>query len=168
LKHPIIIAFLSIILSACGGGGSDSATTTPVTTDLEGRWIYASAGHTTGSSCGLDAHGNNEQRTTFTFTGSNISGLNEQCLILSGNTGSFVQSNNFAGTFKVGNAYLTYGADTYKTLDVTSNTGTQYSGYAITGNVLKLAAASGSNDGSSADKRLSYVGYFEQPQFIKQ
>ncbi len=161
----IMIATLLAALSACGGGGSDGATSDK--TELEGRWAYASGGHTTGGTCGLDVHGGYEERDTLIFTGSKVSGIKELCAIASGNTGAFIQTNTYAGTFVLGGVYLTYGGVSYKTIDVTTTT-TQYSGYNLNGDKLKLAQIAFGNDGSTPAKRINGVELTGQPVLLRQ
>jgi hypothetical protein len=168
MRKTIVIS-AAILLAACGGGSGGSNTATPpAQSELEGVWVYSTASHLTGSACGLDIHGGYESRATLTFRGTSVTGVQESCLILSGNTGGFVVTANLSGTFQTGEVYLTHGAEIYKTLDVTSNGSTQYSGYAMVGNAFKLAQATVGNDGSTAAKRLNGVGFYDQPKFIKQ
>ncbi|MBC3908252.1 hypothetical protein [Undibacterium umbellatum] len=166
-------------LTACGGGSSTpNTTTTPTVSELEGTWVYSTGSHTTGTACGLDIHGAYETRTTFTFSGNAITGKKEVCAILTGNTGGFIQNDSLTGIFKTGDIYLTSGTESYKTLDITSNGTTQYTGYALLGTKFKLPLpnpATGA-DGSTPAKRINTAasvytpgaGLVDQPVFVKQ
>ncbi|MFZ6871840.1 hypothetical protein ACO0LF_07240 [Undibacterium sp. Di27W] len=166
-------------LTACGGSSSTSnAPVTPAVSELEGTWVYSTGSHITGTACGLDIHGAYEERTTFTFSGSSITGKKEVCLILKGNTGGFILNDSLTGIFKTGDIYLTSGSESYKTLDITSNGTTQYTGYALLGNKFKLPLPNPNTgmDGTTPAKRVITaasvytpgVGLVEQPVFVKQ
>lgn len=137
-------------------------------TELEGTWVHTTGSHVSGGTCGLDSRGGYEERTTLTFHGANIKGVSETCWIYKGNTGAFIEYDSRSGTFTVGNVYLTYGTESYKELNITVGNSTQYTGYYLNSNKLEIPLAKGSNDGSSSAKRISGVGYYGQPTFLKQ
>jgi hypothetical protein len=166
----LMIIVVMLVLAGCGGGGGGQST--PHITDLEGTWVYATAGHTTGGNCGLDLYGGYEQRDTVTFTGSSINDKLETCLILPGfNTGGFFLTSSANGTFVAGNVYMIggiSGTESYKTLDVTYNGSTFYTGYFLTGNTFKLAQPTVGYDGSTPAKRYVGAGFSDQPTYLKQ
>jgi hypothetical protein len=169
--RPALLIAVASALAGCGGGGDSGGTPTPDAsskTELEGTWIYASAGHTTEGSCGLDLYGARETRVTYTFDGSTLRAKQETCVILIGNTGSFVQTNTGTSTFALGGPYMTVGADTYKAIDVTTGARTQYSGYALSGNVFKQAGATVGNDGNTVAARMRGTGFQGAGIFVKQ
>jgi|GEM_PF-1429051 len=173
------ITVLIALLAGCGGGGSgDSSSSLNASgvTELEGTWVYSTGSHLTGGVCGLDVQGGYEERTTYVFTGTAISGTKETCWIAQGNTGAFIQNDSMTGTFSIGSIYMTAGPESYRELNVTAGGSTQYLGYWLSGNKFKTANPSASNDGTTPEKRfnvaasiyVSGVGLIEQPIFIKQ
>jgi hypothetical protein len=174
MKNIFALLAALILVAGCGGGGGDGGTATPLpaTSTLEGVWIYASAKHYTGGACGLDVHGNYEDRITVKFAGSKYDVQIETCLILKGNTGSFIQNNAGSGTFKTGGVFYTLGSRAYSEIDMTitgqnGSTATVYGGYNISGTELRMTDTSGDFDGTTTDRRQRGVP-FEQPVFIKQ
>lgn len=160
-----LLLLTAITLSACGGGG-ESGIGSP-STELEGTWIYASAGHPTGTLCGQDIHAANEVRSTIKFTANTITQTDETCVITSGVTGVFSTVASITGIFTIGDVYLTFGGESYKKLDITAFSN-YYTGYYLSGSSLKFAGTSVGNDGSTDAKRLNNVGFAEQPVYAKQ
>jgi hypothetical protein len=172
MKNLFAICAASLVIAGCGGGGGGGNTSGQGVTPLEGIWIYASAGHRTGTECGLDIHGDYEDRTTVKFTGNTYDVRIETCLIISGNKGGFVLYDIGDGDFRVGGTFFSIGARQYNELDlITANDAgnpiTIYTAYNITGNELRLTEESGANDGSAANRRQTGTP-FNQPVFIKQ
>lgn len=189
-----MVAVFAVALAGCGGGGSGGSSSPSINasskTELEGTWVYSTGSHLTGSTCGLDYAGNPEVRTTYVFSNANVTSQDESCIILpptingiatgsTGNSGSFLKNPASAGTFTIGNVYLTSATDNYKELNVTSAAGTTlYTGYAMnaSGTQFKLALPNASHDGSAPDKRdlvagdiyQPGVGLVVQPIFVKQ
>jgi hypothetical protein len=89
-------------------------------------------------------------RVTYTFEDATVRGTLENCVIFTGNTGGFIQTEAATSTFVLGGAYMTVGADTCKAIDITNGSTTQYSGYALSGNTFKHAGVTVGNDGRTA------------------
>ena len=194
IPRYLVLSTIFATLSACGGGGTSTSTNAPTSTDsststdaststnasnkteLEGTWVYASEGHTTGSTCGGSSI---EVRATLTFEGSTLRTVMEHCKyasehIMQNDTGTFVQTSSSTLTVILGDVYMTHGSDVYKTIDFTRDgvTVTTYSGYSVSGNTLKFAALSpypSTNDGNTPATRLRGTeGGLAQPTYIKQ
>lgn len=159
-----------LTLTACGGGGggSDQPAATQNDPALIGTWIASTDGHYTGSACGLTIHGAAGERITMTFEGSNYSVKYEACVIVIGNTGGYVMTNQASAAYHTGGIFLETGSAatrmTALDLDVSPP---YYTAYNVTGSTLTLGFATATMDGSSAAKR-AYIHQSEDPLFIKQ
>lgn len=166
-----------MLLSSCGGGGSDNsddgaldALSAGNASELQGTWVFATAGNRTGTTCSLDVNGEPEERNTLTFSASTYTVKAETCTITIGNTAAFVQDFEGSGTYKTGSAYRIINGVELKELDIVTedsvgNKVTYYAGYNVTGTELRLSDNDGANDGTKPGTRESALA----PEvFIKQ
>lgn len=173
-----IVLLLAVLIIGCGGGGG-GGDTTPTTTELEGKWVYSSDGHPTGGACGLDAHGGYGERETITFNYNKYTYKYEACVILSGNTGGYIETDSGTGTFVIGDIVLydsTYPEYQTTAIDFTSQT-TTYTAYNQTNNNLHIAIPHPPLDGTTPEKRAISTAIFwdsasqslvTNPAFVKQ
>ena len=160
-------------LSACGGGGGSGDDTGALNdaTDLEGTWVYATDGNTTGAACTNEPNGEDATRTTYIFTGSKYvvqiafcepAGLGAERRYV------FMSAN--AGTLAIGPVLSAplHGGQPVRALDLFSVRGNRYTAFGIAGNVLTLASdTEPGHDGLTAATRT--VGFSaDKNQFTKQ
>ncbi len=159
-KLPIILLATAFVTACGGGGGGDtSASSNPNLAELQGVWIYSSDSHYTGGACGLDNSGNYGRRLTFTLSGNTFTSKDENCLILTGNTGGYIETNSGNGTINIGDIYLTDTSNpdnNLRAIDFITNT-TLYTSYRVTNSKLYLADSLRAYDGSTPALRASYV-----------
>jgi hypothetical protein len=180
---------VSLILAGCGGGGGsdsgglistaaaaevvDVSGATSLDPTLQGTWISATAGHVSGSACGVDARNQLEIRFTFTFSGNSYLAKAEKCaLAQSGNIGTFVQFDLMDGTHSTGAGFLNSENRQYSMLDLhyfdsARRSITVYLGYNIAGPELRLTRTLDAADGSTPSRRESGTGPF-QLVYLKQ
>lgn len=180
--HLVAVVSLSWVLAACGGGGSDDASGGPssssATSELEGTWVAATDNNLTGTGCGLTASGVPGERFTVTFNANRYTYKAENCLIITGNKGSYLLDNSTSGTFHIGDITLSSNdsSSQMRALDLISST-TVYTSYNLVANKLHIALPFQGYDGSSRDKRAFQIATFYDtasrtlivnPTFIKQ
>jgi len=165
----IILALSMTALVGCGGGGSsDSGSVAPAPapskTVLEGTWIAASDSHPTGSACGLSLSGAPGTRQTVTFAANTYAYKLESCIILTGNTGGYVMTDNVSGTFLIGGINVQSSDPTAQmtALDLISQT-TSYTSFNISGSNLHIAGPFQEFDGSTPAKRAFQINSFFDP-----
>lgn len=185
MKHtfPALCAFACLtIIAGCGGGGgggsSSAASSGSVATELEGTWVAASDRRFIGGACGLDSSGARGQRTTLTFNINRYSFKEESCVILSGNSGSYFETESGSGTFAIGDITRTGSgpSDQLRALDLISAK-TIYTSYNITAGRLRIAIPFQTYDSTSRDRRAFQTGsYYDSasrtlvstPEFTRQ
>ncbi|MGV0984166.1 MAG: hypothetical protein ACOYB2_06405 [Limnohabitans sp.] len=156
VKHTLPV-FSFAFLTACGGGSGSDVTgeTRSYLDELQGTWVYSSDDHYTGGACGLDLHGAYGRRLTITITGNSYVSKDEFCLILSGNTGGYLESSSGNGTVKVGQIFLNVPNDpsqNMRAIDFISST-TFYTSYRVNQTMLYVADALNQLDGSTEQRR---------------
>lgn len=167
MKTKISVVAVALTLAACGGGGDGGSgpisPSQPVKTVLEGTWIAASDGRTTGSSCGLTSSGAKGERETVTFSANSYTYKLESCVILIGNTGSYISTDTANGTFAIGEITLQSAdpSSQMTALDLISQT-TSYTSFNITANKLHIAGPFQTFDGKTREKRAFQINsYFD-------
>jgi hypothetical protein len=179
VKKIACLIVASLLIGCGGGGGGGGGNTTPTTTVLEGKWVYSSDGHPTGGACGLDAHGNYGERMTIVFNNNQYTSKYEACVILSGNTGAYFETDSETGTFVIGEIVLydsTFPEYQMTAIDFRSQT-TIYTSYNLTDNNLHIAIPYPPDDGTTPDKRAISIATFwdsasqslvTNPTYVKQ
>jgi hypothetical protein len=175
------IVSLSSVLAACGGGGGGAPgglSSTATASELEGAWIAATDNNLAGTSCGLTSSGIPGERFTVTFNANRYTYTAENCIIISGNKGSYLPANSTSGTFHIGDVTLSSNdpSSQMRALDLISST-TFYTSYNLVSNKLHIALPFQNFDGTSRDKRAFQIATFYDtasrslivnPTFIKQ
>jgi hypothetical protein len=161
------IISLSAALVACGGGGGGapgSPASTVISSELEGTWIAATDNNLTGTSCGLTSSGAPGERFTVTFNANRYTYTAENCLIISGNKGSYLLNSSTSGTFFIGDIVLASNDPSaqMRALDLISST-TVYTSYNLVSNKLHIALPFQNFDGTSRDKRAFQIATFYDP-----
>jgi hypothetical protein len=170
MKHLAVLASAAL-LTACGGGGdSGTAAMSAQEQALQGTWVYSSDGHPTGGSCGLTIHGAYGERVTVTFSSGRYTFKYEACVIVTGNQGGYLLTNQGSSTYAVGSVTLQgSSADTTMTALDLGASPTYFTSFNVTGTTMRLAAASTTYDGSTAAKRAtSYPSPLLDPIYNKQ
>lgn len=183
-KYAVVAAVvaLSSALTACGGGGSadpaGASQGTTIASELEGTWIAATDNNFVGTSCGLTTSGAPGQRLTVTFNANRYTYKAENCVIITGNKGSYLLADTTSGTFHIGDIVLSSADPSaqMRALDLMSST-TAYTSYNLVSNKLHIAMPFQGYDGTSRDKRAFQIAsYYDpatrslvvNPTFIKQ
>ena len=156
-KNIFFVVCSLVIPTACGGGGGSDVTdaTRSYLDELQGTWVYSSDDHYTGGACGLDVHGAYGRRLTITITGDSYASKDEFCLILSGNTGGYLESSSGNGTVKVGQIFLNVPSDpsqNMRAIDFISSS-TFYTSYRVNQTMLYVADSHNQVDGSTEQLR---------------
>lgn len=167
------------LLAGCGGSGTDSQNTSATkVSELEGTWIAATDRKYTGGACGLDLQGNRGERTTITFSANRFSYKEEACVILTGNTGSYLATDSVEGTFAIGGITQTSSDPNaqMRALDLIASPPV-YTSYNLVGNKLRIAIPFQTYDGTTRERRAFQIGSYldtttrklvSAPEFIKQ
>jgi hypothetical protein len=164
LSTLVAIACLST-LTGCGGGddGSSSSAARPSTaTELEGTWVAATDGRTTGGACGLNSSGSRGERTTIAFNMNRFTYKEEDCIIIGGgNTGSYFETSSASGTFTIGDIVRTSSdpGSQLRALDLITSP-TVYTSYNLTAGKLTVAIPFQTYDGTTRDKRAFQTGTY--------
>lgn len=174
MKKVILAGLATLVLAACGGGGDSGGLEnqgySAYAAQLNGLWVYAGDGRTTGGVCGPDPSGGRPVRLSITFSDGKYTMKEEHCVVLgSGNTGAYFQTNYGDGSIVIGDIALTVPSDpnrNMRAIDFVSST-TYYTSYRIGGDKLYIGDPIGSNDGATPDKRAISVTY-KTPVYVKQ
>jgi hypothetical protein len=156
----ILTVTLFSLLAACGGGGggggdsAQDASKQANVNELQGTWVYASDGSLQGGSCGLDSQGGFGKRLTMTISNTTYQSKTEECIILSGNAGFYLETDTGGGYFKIGGIYLRDQdpINNLSAIDFISNK-TVYTAYRVQGSTLYLSDSSRLRDGLTQETR---------------